>query len=59
MLALALHRGQLTGEAAFELSRLDEAFQEQQWGVDAEAAARSAGLRREAVALEKWFGALR
>lgn len=59
VLALALHRGQLTGEAAFELSRLDDAFQEQQWGVDADAAARTAGLRREALALEKWFGALR
>ena len=41
ILALALQRGRLTGEAAFDLSRLDEAFQEEQWGVDAEAAVRS------------------
>ncbi len=58
VLAFALQRGQLSGEAAFELSRLDEAFQEEKWGVDAEAAERNAGLRRQAVALERWFKAL-
>jgi chaperone required for assembly of F1-ATPase len=59
VLALALQRDQLDGAAAFELSRLDEAFQEEQWGVDGEAAARTAGLRAEAVMLERWFLALR
>ena len=58
VLAFALQRGQLTGEAAFDLSRLDEAFQEESWGVDAEAAERTAGLRRQAIALERWFRAL-
>jgi chaperone required for assembly of F1-ATPase len=58
VLALALQRDQLDGAAAFELSRLDEAFQEEQWGVDDEAAARAAGLRAEAVMLERWFLAL-
>jgi chaperone required for assembly of F1-ATPase len=38
VLALALQRGVLGGDEAFDLSRLDEAFQETQWGVDAEAA---------------------
>jgi chaperone required for assembly of F1-ATPase len=59
ILAFALQRGQLGGEAALELSRLDEAFQEERWGVDEEAAARTAHMRAEAVVLEKWFAALR
>lgn len=58
VLGLAMLRGALTGEAAFELSRLDEAFQERQWGVDAEAAERTAARRAEAVLLERWFRAL-
>ncbi|RZJ84190.1 MAG: ATPase, partial [Brevundimonas sp.] len=48
----------LTGEAAFDLSRLDEAFQEGQWGVDAENAERTAARRAEAMLLERWFNAL-
>jgi chaperone required for assembly of F1-ATPase len=59
VLALALHRGRLSGEAAFDLSRIDEAYQEEFWGVDAEAAERTAGLRAEAVMLDRWFAALR
>ena len=58
VLGLALHRGALSGEAAFELSRLDEAFQERQWGVDAEAAERTAARRAEAMLLERWFRTL-
>lgn len=58
ILAVALQRGWLTGEQAFELSRLDEAWQEDQWGVDAEAAERTERLRGEAVMLEHWFRAL-
>ena len=58
VLALALERGQLDGAAAFELSRLDESFQEEQWGVDAEAAVRTENLRDEALMLEQWFLAL-
>src|SRR5690606_14792243 len=30
-LAFAVQRGALTGEAAFNLSRLDESFQEERW----------------------------
>lgn len=59
VLALALQHNQLDGEAAFELSRLDEEFQEQIWGVDAEAEARRALLTAEAVLLDRWFQALR
>jgi len=58
VLAIALQRGRLSGEAAFDLSRLDEGFQERQWGVDAEAAERTAARRAEAVLLERWFRAL-
>ena len=58
VLALALQRGVLSGDEAFDLSRLDEAFQEEQWGIDAEAAERTARLRDEAVMLEQWFRAL-
>lgn len=58
VLAFAIQRGVLAGEAGFELSRLDEAFQERQWGVDAEAAERTAARRAEAALLERWFKAL-
>lgn len=58
VLGLAVQRGALTGEAAFDLSRLEEAFQEDQWGVDADNAERTAGRRAEAVLLDQWFRAL-
>ena len=58
VLGLAVQRGVLTGEAAFDLSRLEEAFQEEQWGVDADNADRTAARRAEAVLLEQWFRAL-
>lgn len=58
VLALALERGALSGSTAFDLSRIDEAFQEEQWGVDAEAAERTSARRAEADLLERWFTAL-
>lgn len=58
VLALALAHGRLTGEEAFDASRVDEAFQERRWGVDAEAADRTARLRAEAAMLQRWFEAL-
>jgi len=59
ILAFALQRGALSAEAAFELSRLDETFQEERWGIDAEAAARSEVMARDTVTVERWFRALR
>lgn len=59
ILALALLRGRLSAEGAFELSRLDEVFQNEQWGEDEEAAERTAQMRVEAALLERWFAALR
>ena len=58
VLAIALQRGWLAGEEAFDLSRLDEAWQEEKWGVDAEAAERTARLRGEAAMLARWFEGL-
>jgi len=58
VLGLALERGALAGTEALDLSRIDEVFQEEQWGVDAEAAERTEAQRAEAVLLERWFAAL-
>jgi chaperone required for assembly of F1-ATPase len=58
VLALAVQRGRLGGREAFALSRLDEAFQEEKWGVDEEAEARNVALAVEAELLERWFAAL-
>ena len=58
VLGLAVERGRLTAVEAFELSRIDEAFQIEQWGEDAEAAARTALGRAQAAALDSWFAAL-
>jgi len=59
ILALATAKGALETLDAFELSRLEEAFQEERWGVDDEAAERTARLRGEAETLGRWFQALR
>jgi chaperone required for assembly of F1-ATPase len=59
VLALAVEKGALGGEAAFDLSRLDEAFQEERWGVDYEAAVRTDRLREDARMIDAWFKALR
>jgi chaperone required for assembly of F1-ATPase len=55
ILALALQRGRLEGGSAFALSQLDETFQAEQWGEDAEAAQRRVAMAKEAKALEAWF----
>jgi len=58
ILAFALRRGWLEADAAFSLSRIDDAFQEERWGIDAEAAARVAAMANEALMLGRWFEAL-
>jgi chaperone required for assembly of F1-ATPase len=55
VLALALKWGWISGQEAFDLSRLDEAWQEEQWGVDDEAAERTERLHVEAAMLDRWF----
>lgn len=47
VLALALAQGRIDAGTAFMLSRVDEEFQAEKWGRDAQAAARAALLRRE------------
>lgn len=59
ILALALARGRLSGADAFAASQLDEAFQAERWGEDAEAARRAAALAADADMLDAWFEALR
>ena len=58
ILALAVLRGQISANEAFDLARIDEAFQEEQWGLDEEAAARTSNQRAEADALAAWLEAL-
>jgi chaperone required for assembly of F1-ATPase len=56
ILGLAVSRGALPPDEAWSLSRLDEAWQTAQWGIDAEAEAasarREAGFRRAAILLD-------
>jgi chaperone required for assembly of F1-ATPase len=47
VLALAVAAGFITGENAFALSRIDEIYQAEKWGEDAEAARRAAALAHE------------
>lgn len=58
VLAFAVQRRVLDGVEAFELSRLEEAFQAEQWGLDLEAEARTDALRTEAAMIDCWFAAL-
>ncbi len=50
VLSLAVVDGKLAAEEAFDLSRLEERFQNELWGQDHEAKTRSDGLRREVLA---------
>ena len=59
VLAFAVARGALDGGEAFVLSRLDETFQEERWGIDAEAADRTDRMHAQAGMLQAWFAALR
>ncbi|HXR94647.1 MAG TPA: ATP12 family protein [Rhizomicrobium sp.] len=47
VLGLAVLEGELAPAQAFALSRLDEAYQAETWGMDQEAATRASGLARE------------
>jgi chaperone required for assembly of F1-ATPase len=58
VLGLAVERGRLSAVEAFEISRLDEIFQNEQWGEDAEAGRRTELGRKQAAALDAWLAAL-
>jgi chaperone required for assembly of F1-ATPase len=47
VLALAVGEGFIPGAAAFQLSRIDETYQAEKWGEDAEAIKRAAALAHE------------
>lgn len=57
ILGLAVARGQLTGDQAFALSRIDESWQVELWGEDETAAAQEV-LRRDAFLTAERFLAL-
>lgn len=58
LLSMAVVEGALTAESAFHLSRIDEDWQAQQWGVDEEAKAAADAKQVEADALGRLIEAL-
>lgn len=59
VLGMALEAGAFEPEALFAASRLDERFQTERWGVDAEAAASEARLQADFMAAAAWLALLR
>ncbi|WP_300395739.1 ATP12 family protein [Henriciella sp.] len=57
VLALAVEQGEIDADDAFERSRIDEAWQIEQWGEDAEARQATEARRADARALGKLFSA--
>jgi chaperone required for assembly of F1-ATPase len=59
VLALAVVEGELPADDAFELSRLEEGFQNERWGQDSEARRRTEGLRQEVLAAARLIQLIR
>ena len=59
ILVLALADGRLNAEEAFALSQLDEQYQAEKWGTDAEAAKRSVALAAELDAAARFVSLAR
>lgn len=55
VLAFALLHGEADAETAFSVSRLEERFQNEKWGEDAEAAERAAAMLRDLKGVEQLF----
>jgi len=55
VLAFALLHEEVGSARAFEISRLEERFQNDRWGEDAEAVARAAAMLRDLSAVERLF----
>lgn len=55
ILALAITEGRLSADAAFGLSQLDETYQIEHWGEDAEAAERRTLLERDILSAARFF----
>ncbi len=58
ILGLALEARAFPPGDLFAASRIDERFQTERWGEDAEAKAREAALERDFMALARWFALL-
>ena len=58
VLGFALVEGRATADEIFSASRVDETFQTEHWGEDAEAAARAERLRAECLAIGSMLDAL-
>jgi chaperone required for assembly of F1-ATPase len=58
VIALALLEGHLDAEAAFEASQLDETFQIEAWGEDAEAARRRGAVAEDIQAAARFLDLL-
>ena len=59
VIGLALSRGRLSAEAAFEAAELDATYQMELWGEDEEALQRRAAIRADLVAAARLFELLR
>lgn len=59
VLALAVTRGRITVDEAWDLSRIDETWQAEQWGVDEAAAALEAARRAALTEAGRFFGLCR
>ncbi|WP_422366216.1 ATP12 family chaperone protein [Pelagibius sp.] len=59
IIGLALSHGRLDAEEAHRLSQLDELYQAERWGEDAEAAARREHLRQEMLAAARFLELVR
>jgi chaperone required for assembly of F1-ATPase len=59
VLGLAVVEGHITGARAFELSRIDENYQAEKWGADAESVKRATALAHELDKADELIGAAR
>lgn len=59
VIALALAQERLDGAAAFDAAELDESYQIEKWGEDAEAAERRRAIRADLAAAERFWALLR
>ena len=59
LLALAVDFGELDAETAWAAAHVDEDFQAEQWGQDAEALARRASRKRDMLAAARLIEAIR
>jgi chaperone required for assembly of F1-ATPase len=59
VIGLALIEGHLDAEGAFAVSQLDESFQIEAWGEDAEQAKRRRGLAADIQAAARFISLLR